>query len=86
MPAKRYGIILSARTKKDKDTKRRIAMRTILLTIAAMAFIEVSISPIILCFAIASSDIGMFFHNLVVCTLVCGVTGFVSYVVTMMID
>ena len=86
MPTKRYGIILSARTKKDKDTKRRIAMRTILLTIAAMAFIEVSISPIILCFAIASSDIGMFFHNLVVCTIVCGVTGFVSYVAAMMID
>lgn len=61
-------------------------MKKILLTIAAMAFIEVSTSPIILCFAIASSDMGRFFHDLVVCTLVCGVTGFVSYVAAMTID
>ena len=61
-------------------------MKKFLLTIAAMAFIEVTISPIILCFAIASSDMGGFFHNLIVCTLICGVTGVVSYVAALTMD
>lgn len=61
-------------------------MKKFLLTIAALGFIEVTTSPIILCFAIASSDAGRFFHNLIVCTLVCGVGGFVSYIAALTID
>lgn len=61
-------------------------MRKFLLTVSRVAFLEVALSPVLLCGAIAASDMGRYYHNLVVLTVVCAITFVVSYVASQVID
>ena len=83
----RCGIILSARTKKDNnDNKRRIQMKRLLLTISKFTAMEIPLAPILLCFAVASSDVATFYHNLVVLTVGCAIVSFVTFVAAQVVD
>lgn len=61
-------------------------MRRFLLAISKYTALEIPLAPLLLCGAVASSDVGVYFHNLVVITITCAITSFVTFLAAQVID
>lgn len=61
-------------------------MSKFFLTVSKITLLEVALTPILLCGAVASSNVATYYHNLMVLTAVCGVTSFISFLVAQIVD
>lgn len=61
-------------------------MRRFLLTVSMYTALEIPMSPVLLCGAVVSSNVSIYFHNLVVLTVACAITSFVTFFVAQVFD
>lgn len=80
-----YNTLRKDKTRQQRQQAEK-TMRKLLLSISKITALEVPLSPILLCGAVASSNVSTYYHNLMVLTVACAIISFVTFLAAQVMD